>query len=67
MVCRPPYQPQDGPVEFAINQVCLRLEKHWSEVSDLQTMRAVINISLIMILLIWKGHLCIVAIHGIDN
>ncbi len=67
VVCRPPYQPQDGPVEFAINQVCLRLEKHWSEVSDLQTMRAVINISLIMILLIWKRHSFIVAMYGIDN
>jgi hypothetical protein len=43
VVCRPPYQPQDGPVEFMINQVYLRLEKHWSEVSDLQTMRAVIK------------------------
>ncbi len=43
VVCRPPYRPQDGPVEFAINQVCSRLEKRWSEVSDLQTMRAVIE------------------------
>jgi hypothetical protein len=43
VVCHPPYQPQDGLVEFAINQVCLRLEKCWSEVSDLQTMRAVIT------------------------
>jgi hypothetical protein len=43
VVCRPPYQPQDGPVEFAINQVCLRLEKRSSEVSDLQMMRAVIE------------------------
>jgi hypothetical protein len=42
VVCHPPYQPQVGPVEFAINQVCSRLEKRWSEVSDLQTMRAVI-------------------------
>jgi hypothetical protein len=40
VVCRPPYKPQDGPVEFVINQVCSRLEKRWSEVSDLQTMRA---------------------------
>jgi hypothetical protein len=37
VVCRPPYRPQDGPVEFAINQVCCRLVKQWSEVSDLQT------------------------------
>jgi hypothetical protein len=22
VVCRPPYRPQDGPVEYAINQVC---------------------------------------------
>jgi hypothetical protein len=43
VVCRPPYRPQNGPVEFAINQVCLRLEKCWSEVSGLQTMRAVIE------------------------
>ncbi len=43
MVCHPPYQPQDGPVEFTINQVCLRLEKRWSEINDLQTMRAVIE------------------------
>jgi hypothetical protein len=43
VVCCPPYQPQDGPVEFGITQVCARLEKCWSEVSDLQTMRAVIK------------------------
>jgi hypothetical protein len=43
VVCRPPYQPQDSPVEFTINQVCSRLEKSWSEVSDVQTMRAVIE------------------------
>ncbi len=43
VVCRPPYQPQDGSVEFAINQVCSRLEKGWSEVCDLQTMWAVIE------------------------
>jgi hypothetical protein len=42
VVCRPPYQPQDGPVEVGINQVCSRLEKFWSEVSDLQMMRAVV-------------------------
>ncbi len=30
-------------VEFAVNQVCSRLEECWSEVSDLQTMRAVIE------------------------
>ncbi len=43
VVYRQPYQPQDDPVEFAINQVYSRLEKHWSEVSDLHTMRAVIK------------------------
>ncbi len=43
VVCHPLYQPQDGPVEFGINQVCSRLEKRWSEVSDLQAMRAVIE------------------------
>jgi hypothetical protein len=43
VVCRPPYRPQDGPVEFAINQVCCRLVKRWSEVSDLQTMQTVIQ------------------------
>jgi hypothetical protein len=43
VVCCPPYQLQDGTVEFAINQVCSRLEKCWSEVSDLQTMRAIIE------------------------
>jgi hypothetical protein len=35
VVCHPPYWPQDGPVEFAINQVCRWLEKRWSEVDDL--------------------------------
>jgi hypothetical protein len=37
-VCCPLYQPQDGPVEFAINKVCQGLERHWSEVSDLPMM-----------------------------
>ena len=39
VVCHPPYQPQDGPVEYAINQVCGHLEKRWSEVKDLVTMK----------------------------
>jgi hypothetical protein len=43
VVCRPPYWPQDGPVEFAINQVCGRLEKRWLEVDDLQSMQAVLE------------------------
>ncbi len=43
MVCRPPYRPQDGPVEFAIDQVCGRPEKRWSEVDDLQSMQAVLE------------------------
>jgi hypothetical protein len=42
VVCRPPYRPQDGPVEYAINQVCGRLEKRWSEVTDLESMTMVI-------------------------
>ena len=29
VVCRPPYRPQDGPVEYAINQVSQRLEQQW--------------------------------------
>jgi hypothetical protein len=28
VVCCPPYCPQDGPVKFAINQVCQGLERH---------------------------------------
>ena len=43
VVCRPPYRPQDGPVEYAINQVCGRLEKWWSEVKDLETMKTVVE------------------------
>jgi hypothetical protein len=27
VVCHPPYHPQDGPVEYAINQVCVNLIK----------------------------------------
>ncbi len=44
VVCRPPYHPQDGPVEYAINQVCLNLTKRcWSEVTDLGTMQTVVE------------------------
>ena len=43
VVCRPPYRPQDGPVEFAINQVCACLTKRWSEVHNLVDMRRVIQ------------------------
>jgi hypothetical protein len=43
VVCCPPYQPQDGPVKFAINQVCRGLERHWSEVSDLPMMQNLIE------------------------
>ncbi len=43
VVCRPPYQPQDGPVEYAINQVCVNLVKHWLEVEDLETMKTIVK------------------------
>ena len=43
VVCRPPYRPQDGPGEFAINQVCCGLARRWSEVSDLPTMQALVE------------------------
>jgi hypothetical protein len=43
VVCHPLYRPQDGPVEFAINQVCGGLEKRWLEVDDLQSMQAVLE------------------------
>ncbi len=43
VVCRPPYRPQDGPVEYAINQVCLNLTRRWNEVHDLETMQAVVE------------------------
>jgi hypothetical protein len=39
VVCRPPYRPPDGPVEYAINQVCVNLVKRWLEVEDLKTMK----------------------------
>ncbi len=34
VICHPPYRPQDGPVEYAINQICVNLVKRWSEVED---------------------------------
>jgi hypothetical protein len=43
VVCRPPYRSQDGPVEYATNQVCGRLEKRWSEVHDLESMQTVVE------------------------
>ena len=64
VVCRPPYWPQDGPVEFAINQVCWRLEKHWSEVDDLQSMQALLENILIMRLMVWRRHLLCVDTYG---
>lgn len=32
VVPRPPYRPQDGPVEKVINQITMKLAKRWSEV-----------------------------------
>jgi transposase len=43
VVCRPPYRPQDGPVEYAINQTCNRFVQRWSEVEDLATMQHVLE------------------------
>ena len=43
VVCRPPYRPQDGPVEYAINQVCVKLEQRWSERTDLELMKTVME------------------------
>ena len=43
VVCRPPYRPQDGPVEYAINQVCIKLDKCWSECADLVSMKTVVE------------------------
>ena len=38
-----PYRPQDGPVEYAINQVCIQLDKHRSKARDLEMMKTVIE------------------------
>ena len=43
VVCRPLYRPQDGPVEYAINQVCVQLNKSWTEAPDLESMRTVVE------------------------
>ena len=43
VICRPPYRPQDGPVEYAINQVCVNLVKRWFEVKDLETMKTIVE------------------------
>ena len=42
VLCRPPYRPHDGPVEFAINQVARQLELRWGEVHDLSSMTRVL-------------------------
>jgi transposase len=34
VVPRPPYRPQDGPVEYAINQVLIGLASRWSELKE---------------------------------
>jgi hypothetical protein len=43
VICHPPYHPQDGPIEYAINQVCVNLIKRWSEVEDLETMKTIVE------------------------
>ena len=43
VVCCPPYRPQDGPVEFAINQVMTQLTLRWGEVEDLSSMIRVLQ------------------------
>ena len=43
VVYRPPYRPQDGPVEYTINQVCIKLDKCWSECADLVSMKTVVE------------------------
>ena len=43
VVCRPPYRPQDGPVEYVINQVCVKLDKRWSECVDVESMQTVVE------------------------
>lgn len=34
VVPRPPYRPQDGPIEYAINQVMTKLANRWSEIPE---------------------------------
>jgi len=36
-------KPQDGPVEYAINQACVKLDKRWSECADLKLMKTVVE------------------------
>jgi hypothetical protein len=43
VICHPPYHPQDGPVEYAINQVCINLVKCWYEVKDLEMMKTIVE------------------------
>ncbi len=43
VICCLPYLPQDGPVEYAINQVCKRFEKRWSEVNNFQRMKTMVE------------------------
>ena len=43
VVCRPPYRPHDGPVEFAINQAVSRLRNRWAEVKYLATMTSTLQ------------------------
>ena len=34
VVPRPPYRPQDGPIEYAINQVLIELANNWTDVRE---------------------------------
>ena len=43
VVCHPPYRPQDGPVEYAINQVCIQLDKCCSKCVDLKLMKTFVE------------------------
>ena len=43
VICRPPGRPQDGPVDFAINQACERLQNRWAEVKDLASITRVLQ------------------------
>ena len=43
VVCHPLYWPQDGPVKYAINQLCIQLEKRWTEAHDLESMKTVVE------------------------
>ncbi len=65
-VCRPPYRPQDGPVEYAINQVCGRLEKRWSAVHDLESMKTVVEEIIDNDINSMDDFFCIVDMYGIE-